>query len=99
MIELENWCAYFSKKIFAPSPTYFLPQSFGKTSAFDKAQSNEKDKDNIKGKEVDEEEEVDAKGNNIMEKSTENQKEKEKSDQGKGTEDTKLHVTSTEDLK
>ena len=26
-------------------------------------------------------------------------KEKEKSDQGKGTEDTKLHVTSTEDLK
>ena len=65
----------------------------------EKEEGNEKDKDNIKGKEVDEEEEVDAKGNNIMEKSTENQKEKEKSDQGKGTEDTKLHVTSTEDLK
>lgn len=45
MIELENWCAYFSKKVFAPSPTNFLPQSFGKTSVFDKAQSNEKDKD------------------------------------------------------
>ena len=44
MIELENWCAYFSKKVFAPSPTNFLPQSFGKTSVFDKAQSNEKDK-------------------------------------------------------
>ena len=48
MIELENWCAYFSKKVFAPSPTNFLPQSFGKTSVFDKAQSNEKDKDKNK---------------------------------------------------
>ena len=50
MIELENWCAYFSKKVFAPSPTNFLPQSFGKTSVFDKAQSNEKDKDKDKDK-------------------------------------------------
>ena len=50
MIELENWCAYFSKKVFAPSPTNFLPQSFGKTSVFDKAQSNEKDKDKDKKK-------------------------------------------------
>ena len=50
MIKLENWCAYFSKKVFAPSPTNFLPQSFGKTSVFDKAQSNEKDKDKDKDK-------------------------------------------------
>ena len=50
MIELENWCAYFSKKVFAPSPTNFLPQSFGKTSVFDKAQSNEGDKDKHKDK-------------------------------------------------
>ena len=40
----------FSKKVFAPSPTNFLPQSFGKTSVFDKAQSNEKDKDKDKDK-------------------------------------------------
>ena len=53
MIELENWCAYFSKKVFAPSPTNFLPQSFGKTSVFDKAQSNEKDKDKGKDKDKD----------------------------------------------
>ena len=53
MIELENWCAYFSKKVFAPSPTYFLPQSFGKTSVFDKAPSNEKDKDKDKDKNKD----------------------------------------------
>ena len=52
MIELENWCAYFSKKVFAPSPTNFLPQSFGKTSVFDKAQSNEKDKDKDKIKDI-----------------------------------------------
>ena len=50
MIELENWCAYFSKKVFAPSPTNFLPQSFGKTSVFDKAQSNKKAKTKIKTK-------------------------------------------------
>ena len=50
MIKLENWCAYFSKKVFAPSPTNFLPQSFGKTSVFDTAQSNEKDKDKDKDK-------------------------------------------------
>ena len=50
MIELENWCAYFSKKVFVPSPTNFLPQSFVKTSVFDKAQSNEKDKDKDKDK-------------------------------------------------
>ena len=65
----------------------------------EKEEGNEKDKDNNKGKEVDKEESVDAKGNNIKGKSTENQKEKEKSDQGKGKEDTKLHITSTEDLK
>ena len=53
MIELENWCAYFSKKVCAPSPTNFLPQSFGKTSVFDKAQSNEKDKDKDKDKNKD----------------------------------------------
>ena len=40
----------FSKIVFAPSPTNFLPQSFGKTSVFDKAQSNEKDKDKDKDK-------------------------------------------------
>ena len=53
MIELENWCAYLSKKVFAPSPTNFLPQSFGKTSVFDKAQSNEIDKDKDKDKNKD----------------------------------------------
>ena len=53
MIELENWCAYFfKKKVFAPSPTNFLPQSFGKTSFFDKAQSNGKDKDKDKNKDI-----------------------------------------------
>ena len=40
----------FSKQVFAPSPTNFLPVSFGKTSVFDKAQSNEKDKDKDKDK-------------------------------------------------
>ena len=43
----------FSKIVFAPSPTNFLPQSFGKTSVFDKAQSNEKDKDKDKDKNKD----------------------------------------------
>ena len=40
----------FQKKIFAPSSTNFLPQSFDKTSVFDKAQSNEKGKDKDKDK-------------------------------------------------
>ena len=40
----------FSKIVFAPSPTNFLPQSFGKTSVFDKAQSNKKAKTKIKTK-------------------------------------------------
>ena len=52
MIKLENWCAYFSKKVFAPSPSNFLPQSFAKTSVFDKAQSNEKDKDKDKNEDI-----------------------------------------------
>lgn len=67
----------------------------------EKEEGNEKDRVNNKGEEVDGEEAVDAKGNNIKGKSTEKQKEKEKNDQGKGkqTLDTKLHTTSTEDLK
>ena len=40
----------FSKIVFAPSPTNFLPQSFGKTSVFDKAQSNKQAKTKIKTK-------------------------------------------------
>ena len=46
-------CLFFSKIVFAPSPTNFLPQSFGKTSVFDKAQSNEKEKDKDKDKNKD----------------------------------------------
>ena len=45
-------CLFF-KKVLVPSPNNFLPQSFGKTSVFDKAQSNEKDKDKDKDKDED----------------------------------------------
>ena len=51
MIELENWCAYFfKKKYLLLHLLIFFPNVFGKTSIFDKAQSNEKDKDKDKYK-------------------------------------------------